>query len=210
MPYSIPTIYLVIGGNLPGGEQWQCGFHAYGTPDGPTQQNLQAAADGAIPKVQAFWASSGIGGTTCAGYTLNRITAYRIPANATKASQVATAVFTPLAGSGSQKLPNQCAVVASLRTGNPGRKGKGRFYLPVPGLTLGDWQMSAAVTTDIATSCRNLVQGLASVDAIGPIYGGTSGSPVNAVVVDSVVDTQRRRRNSLRATTTATLPVTGV
>lgn len=107
-------------------------------------------------------------------------------------------------------LPLQLSAVASHRTAQVGRRGRGRMFLPA--------LHSGVVTTDglISTTPRNSIrdQQVAFLEALGaeslvtgwymfPVITGdpwTQYARINAVQVGNVVDTQRRRRASLTET----------
>ena len=104
-------------------------------------------------------------------------------------------------------LPVNCSVVASLRTANSTRRGRGRCYLP---------QMATAITTantgligstirgNIATNFATMLSGISlespSDVRVAPVVIGspwTSYFKVDTVKVGNQVDTQRRRRRAV-------------
>lgn len=122
-------------------------------------------------------------------------------------------------GSNSGTLPLQNALVASLRSGTPGRRGRGRFYMP--GLTSGTLDtttgaLSSAYTAAWATHFQTFLNScqvsLTVPDSlhVNPIITGkpyTNYQLVTTVVVNNVIDTQRRRRKSLKGSTSSA-PIT--
>lgn len=111
-----------------------------------------------------------------------------------------------------QALPNDKAIVGTLRTAVGGRSGRGRFYLM--GLTIGD--ITDADPNHITVAARDNYNGffndvLAALDSDGltwgvasyfsgvdggghPIPRGTAEfNPVTAISVNRRIDTQRRR-----------------
>lgn len=115
-------------------------------------------------------------------------------------------------------MPLQCASVVSLRTGNTGRRGRGRFYIPAPNLSLLSTNglvgsstvsaMSAAAEAFLA-GCQVALT-VPNTLYVQPIVTGSpflNYGTVSSVVVDNVVDTQRRRTKSLiRTGVTTPLP----
>jgi len=114
---------------------------------------------------------------------------------------------TPVAGTGTTSHPYQTSMVTSLRTSHPGGQGRGRLYWPATGVTLA----SATLRVDSTTTGQALTavrQYLVSITAAvaasaGPVVlcvwsrTGTAMHTVNTVRMGDVLDTQRRRRDSL-------------
>jgi hypothetical protein len=125
----------------------------------------------------------------------------------------ATLLFTGThpSGGGSTMLPLQVSTVASLRTLQSGRKGRGRMFLP-PGVTA-DLTAGTLLSTATAALGNAMVTLLEAVSLSGVGAGGVWVCPcvtggthdayglVKSVWVDSIPDTQRRRRRSLIGTT---------
>jgi hypothetical protein len=112
-------------------------------------------------------------------------------------------------GGGSQGLPPQDAVVASLRTPQTGRTGRGRMYLPpMDRAIMSNLVVSSTACDDIAASMTTFLESLRlSGSSSGvwctPIVTGlpyTKYAVINNVIVDNVVDTQQRRRRSIPST----------
>lgn len=114
------------------------------------------------------------------------------------------------AGSSSHNLPPECALVASLRSATFGKSGRGRMYLPLDGLLIGnDGLASTVACTDTSAAVANFiatVNGHNFAPAVGPNFTvkGVVNSVVNSelsritnVGVDSRVDSQRRREHKL-------------
>lgn len=124
---------------------------------------------------------------------------------------------TPPGGAlGGALLPPQLSVVASHRTTQVGRRGRGRSFLP-PGsaLQLSEGILGSTYQTALLNSQVTLLEDIA-YDNAGP---GTStirpiitGQPfvdyavITQVQVDSILDTQRRRRRSAQGTTSSAQP----
>jgi len=114
---------------------------------------------------------------------------------------------TTIGGNESVELPNECAMCVSLRSASRGRSARGRFFT----LSVSKNQMSDAnnITSGHATTLAAALNTLiAAIDTAGYVFsivsyisGGVPrpGGPVyygvtNAVVVDTVVDSQKRRK----------------
>jgi len=112
-------------------------------------------------------------------------------------------------GGGSQGLPPQDSVVASLRTPQTGRTGRGRMYLPpMDRAIMSNLVVSSTACDDIAALMTTFLEALrldgsSSGIFATPIVTGlpyTKYAVVNNVIVDNVVDTQQRRRRSIPST----------
>jgi hypothetical protein len=116
----------------------------------------------------------------------------------------------PAGGTGPNMAP-QVALVVSLNSALEDLTGRGRFYLPMPAVALGDdLLISAADATMIAGRMKQLVEGInaaASGLAIGRVCVASGGSlgrsiapanrPVISVGVGRALDTMRSRRAQL-------------
>lgn len=108
-------------------------------------------------------------------------------------------------------LTPQSSIVASLRTPQVGRRGRGRMYGPPAGRSvLGNGAESGVLTAAnralVAAAYQTLVQDLfvsTSTPAQSNVYPLVTGAPytnfgiINQVRVGNIVDGQSRRRNSL-------------
>lgn len=116
----------------------------------------------------------------------------------------------PVGGGGTPTLPPQISIVASHRTGQIGRKGRGRMFLPALGsgalnASTGYGRMSnGAQTAALAAQIALLTDTQLDVPGAGfwclPAVTGTPWDKyalITQVQVGDVFDTQRRRRNQL-------------
>jgi hypothetical protein len=130
---------------------------------------------------------------------------YCYPTGGPSSPAIAEVAISVAGTSSGTALPLQCTLVASLRTGQSGRSYRGRIYLPTVGVTLpANHQISDAVTLATANMVWDFIDGMITEsildggDGLLAVVVSTQLSaktPITSVVVDSVVDTQRRRRN---------------
>jgi hypothetical protein len=123
----------------------------------------------------------------------------------------------PVGGNSGDLLPLQNAAVASHRTPQVGRTGRGRSFLP--GLTKtavdADSRINSTVQAGLLAAQVALLEGLAYTPLVGsspqvrPIVTGkpwTRYGVINQVRVGNIMDTQRRRRRSLPETFSSASP----
>lgn len=121
-----------------------------------------------------------------------------------------------LAGTGAAAHPPQCAVVASLRTQVPGPSGRGRMYWPATGAALNgtSLRLDATALTNALAGFKSYLQAIetaietalgipASLD-VWSRKNGTSAA-VDRIQLGDVIDTQRRRRDTLPETYSETV-----
>jgi len=126
------------------------------------------------------------------------------------AKAVATPAATVDGAATGTLLPVQCSVVASLRTINSTRRGRGRCYLPQMGTsitTANTGLVGSTIRGNIATGFATMLSGISlespSDVRVAPVVIGspwTSYFKISEVRVGSQVDTQRRRRRSVTET----------
>jgi len=124
----------------------------------------------------------------------------------------------PTGATGSSVSPLQIAMVASHRTAQIGRKGRGRMFIPAVNpnqLDAATGQFTAARVTAAVTAQQALLQALTVSPTLpddAHTHAIVTGAPfvsyakIDTVRVGNVPDTQRRRRRSLVETYTD-LPV---
>jgi hypothetical protein len=203
----------VLSGALPPGDVWQVGFH-FTTPDVPSQvagdavlaaqtfaDSLWNGAAGGSPGVKTLYPN---------GTTFNQITIYTLD-RATGHALTKATVGLALAGTAaSTALPNQLAVAVSLNSNTPGRRGRGRAFMPAPAATLLTplGRISPGTVTNIAQSVGISLR-LMQTSGFPPCLF-TPGQPdrlITAGSVGDVFDTQRRRRNKLVEARSTAVPI---
>lgn len=112
---------------------------------------------------------------------------------------------TPSPGTGTSTvpLPNEVAIVCSLRTALAGRSFRGRMYLPNPKAsiitTAGRFSTGActAVVDAIAAYMQPISVSSQSLEVVVASATAAASTLVNEVAVGDVPDVQRRRRDGL-------------
>lgn len=199
---------ISLGGSLPNGEKWTVNpvwslGGDFGDVDvSPTQAQTIAAAIAAItfngPLLTNFAANTTIATVRVEARTL---------ANDLEAVGEA-AKSTPQNGTSSVTHPFQTAWVSSLRTSFPGASGRGRLYWPATGVTLQPttYRPSTSNTlnfaTEVETALSQIGQAIAVTFPTGTslcVWSRTKSTllAVTSIQVGDILDTQRRRRDSL-------------
>ena len=122
------------------------------------------------------------------------------------------AYASPVAGTGSASKTLQDAVVISLRTATPGARGRGRMYWPALGASLdGQFRLATPSASNVADGAKTLLKligdqlnaELAANSIVATVELAVRSqtlhecNPVVRLQVGNVLDTQRRRRDSL-------------
>lgn len=208
MPYSTAHRSIVASGALPGGEVWSCTLRAGGTFDSTTQ----AMAD-AIGEAWRQWIIAP-GSLTAIGCTLGQVLIYGVQPSGPSLGPVAAAISGARAGTITNGLPNQCAVVASLRSAQGGARNRGRIYLPCTGQIvgttgrMGPTNVSGLLaTTSALLNSINTALGVTGRLSVESTVSTEPGRAITQVRIGDVVDTQRRRRDAF-AENYSTAPVT--
>lgn len=203
MAYPARSLRMVAVGDLPSGETWNTGLWAL--TDAPITSYADLVLSLAVPQsafndlfafLHDFWSA-----TTQA----RELRAYYYSGGefGSVAEFSATVPLDANTGAGSPILPDQCTPVASLRTGRAGRSYRGRMYLPYPKLALtAAGQMGSSAADDLATAVAACITAINGGGMAVSVVSATQASavPVTNVLIDTVVDTQRRRRNKISPT----------
>lgn len=214
-----PYNTIRINGLLPGGEVWSI------------NPKFGISGGGAVDDYQILlgWASSVAGLNSgnifptswrTALSTAGRIASIRAEYYGADGRLAVAAEYilpTSVAGTGTPNKSFSDAICVSLLSGRPGRSYRGRLYIPglAVGLDTTALRITPTVTLALATEGAAFLDAIA--DAVGAgqvvrpiIVSQTLGvnTQVSAVRVGDVLDTQRRRRDSLQeAYNTAPVPV---
>ena len=213
MPIQPNTVHIVVSGSLAGGDEFSYGYWL-----NPAGVQSQATLDGLTSDAMSFWTTDFMT-TTVAGYfptttTWKKVRGYWY-AGGSSAALVSESDFGTLAGTAAATTcPNQVAICVSQRTGIPGRRNRGRLYLPAPTsgiLAAGQLGPSQA---------QGIADGVAAVfsahnnspNQVGVVIvasqTGTERNDVTEVLVDTRLDTQRSRANKQLATAVKSSAVT--
>lgn len=207
---------VILLGSTTGGETWStsCAYSTnFGT--GPVKDFSDllawATAIGALN-------SGNVVGTAMVSFLsdsmqIDTVRTEYIDSQGTIAQVAEYALPAPVTGSADASSPPQVAAVTSLLTGRPGRSYRGRMYWPHLYGALTDGQLGPTdaqnLATQMATFLGDAGEAAGTDFAMVPVVYSTvlgTVSFVTTVRVDTVLDTQRRRRNSLRGTSyTATV-----
>lgn len=213
----MPThMKAVVYGTLASGVQgWSIGINLLGPSGYPVgDPAINAAAQQLYADfLSAGWSTATSGAVALAGLAgteakVDGVRLYGYSGNFTVAAVVGQSTGASVPGTGATVMPPQTALVCTLRTGLAGRARQGRIYLPhqVGGMTTGG-QTSRNVG-QVATSVANVLslwrtRTYNGSNLVPIVAGATAGQlEVTAVTVDNVLDTQRRRRDKVKATTT--------
>lgn len=196
-----------ILGYLPGGEVWSV-TPKFASPLGCVEEydDLLAWAQAIGAYIQGLPTNNRLRGylSNQAGIEGVRVE-YRDAAN--QLAQAAEFIFTTrLPGNGVPNKPYQCSVVASLRTGRPGRSFRGRLYWPClsGSLSTATMRLLPDDTGVFATNMAELLDAMRTSsplehDLMSVVVSLTTDTytGINEIQVGDIIDTQRRRRDSL-------------
>lgn len=125
---------------------------------------------------------------------------------ATPAAPIITSAQAVIADGGASadnSLPAQCAPCLSLTTATAGSRARGRMYLPPPDVTAVtisgrlDSAFRTAVVSALDTFFATMGANAATPVVVSAVGGVYTTYPVTTIRLGDVVDTQRRRRNSI-------------
>lgn len=203
-----------IGGSSVGGERWSTHIDMAHLGSGPAgggiidYEDLLAWAQ-AIASHSIFTVAGPLRTLMSARLA---VTTVRIEAIADgEVVQVAEVDGLNLNGTGVMTKVPQTALVLSLLTGRPGRSYRGRMYWPACGATIDatTGRLSGPTTAQVAEAYDDLVvelgmASLSSTSMVPVVFSPTLNvvTPVTQVSVGDVLDTQRRRRDTLVETRT--------
>lgn len=206
MPY-LRHVSVVANGGMPGGERWSCSVSISGQNTAYTQDGLDDFAATALSAWAAAVQSQQyvMSDTT----SLQRVDVRVIDTQGRTELLAQQSPGLPVVGPFPATLPNQCAIVVSLRSQTAGARGRGRFYLPCLATSVdGNGRLPSLARSTVLARTKTLLDALsagATADlGAGPqriIVASGAGTGSNAGVtsirVGDVIDTQRRRRDAL-------------
>lgn len=215
MVATAPRVDLIMGGTIGAVDTWTTKI-SYAVSGGvPSQADMNGIAAGfSTLWATDFWdpAVQGMKPNVNSTCSWNLAKSYYYPAGSSVATVSGLQTITNDPGTaGAAPIPPQCAVVVSLHTAFSGRKNRGRCYLPAYNALAGNGAITAAQALRYATQFRLFLHDTNSATVGALSFNacvGTGSLPtVTSVVVDTVVDTQRRRRDKQVSTGTAVVAV---
>lgn len=199
---------LRLSGTLPGGEAWSVSPKFMGN-FGPIVEGYDAldrwSRAAAVAGGANFFPSS-LRSMLSSVVSLTTVRAEHRGADGSLVDAAEFVLPNPISGTGTPRMPYQCAWVSSLRTGRPGGRYRGRLYWPCyavavePGTLRIPTNVVEAATADVATLLTALAGAAAPDAALLPAVVSITGghaSRITTVVGGDIVDTQRRRRDAL-------------
>lgn len=213
-------VKLTLGGRLVGAQRWSVGVNLDAADTPPLAADLSAFATQAFTDFNtAAWSTATSGATALralasSSATLDQVRAYYYPDGSAVATRIGASTNSAVAGTGSITVPPQCSLVVSTLTGVAGRSNHGRMYLPCLSVSVGTTTglMTAPTTAAVATSVANWLsllrtRAIAGGAPLTPIVSSTTGLSyiITAVRCDDVIDTQRRRRDKVAASSTSSV-----
>lgn len=201
---------FVISGTGPGSEIWQTGFSTIATTAITSQAGLQSAVNSVAPFVNTFWTS--LKPNLYPLYSIKALTAYQYVYPSNHAQYQAQATLTVSTGTQAvNAAPVDTCLVVSLRTAVPGRRTRGRMYIPchAPAQTT-DGCISSTVSTAIGTAVKTMLASVFTSTSLAPVVVSRTGGTYETItgqVTDNKPDVQRRRENRLAATNVQVLTI---
>jgi len=214
---SYKRLKIVIGGNIKVVQSWSCVLETDCFAP-PTFSQLDVWLGGSIvPLVSTWWnATNGPKSLNDTDTNCNSVKAYYYPANSQfSAVQAERTGLTGMVGSAGAHLPTQCSLVMTKLTGKPGRRNRGRMYIPATGVVMvtghtaggtyvqGTVNATAALFTAINET--TLAGGNPTVSVCSQFE--TAPATVTQVRGDDELDVQRRRADKIIAQTFYTAAV---
>jgi hypothetical protein len=195
-----------IVGTMPSGEEWSINpcWEINGSGGAPVSPPLASSLATAIAAVTPT------AQLTEAWHSQTFLTGCRVEARSLTGaleSQADARRTTPVAGTGTSPHPYQTSIVVSLRTPGVGPSSRGRLFIPATGVPLNSltYRLSTSVRDSILTVAKAYL--LAIQTAIRPslpeadltVWSRKTANfhDVNQLQLGDVVDTQRRRRDTL-------------
>lgn len=206
-PFDSTHIYIQWGGKLPGEEQWTCGLRM-NSGSGSSPSDAETMLDGVQLAIAAYHGRSGSQISPKALLSYVKVNA--IGVNGKYQAQLTTQhAYQDFPGGATYgytgNYPNQVAWAVALTTGfSRGPAHRGRFFNPLPsagvaadGRVTGGEAASLVVSAKLLVADLNAAGGAHQVVVMSRKAGAPAHRPVTGIAVGLVLDTQRRRRNSL-------------
>lgn len=201
---TVPHIRVELFGNLlSGAEKWSAGFST--APEvSPTNDIMKLYAQVALADFNThFWEAVSV-----KSYFPTATSFVGVKASQYNSAGQTVAVWTevdssPAPGTGVFALPPQNSLVVSLRTNTAGARGRGRMYLPGPaavGLTNAG-RLDTGARAAMVPALKAFFDAFNARANVFPVAVASSAgnfvTTVNTIALGDVIDTQRRRRDTL-------------
>lgn len=198
MPIPQGTVKMVVSGTLPGGEIFSHGYQLNGN-SGWSQTQLDAVLGVAVGGLTNNFLTTSVKAFFSTQTVWTKVRAYLIGAGGATILQSESATLNLAGTAAASPTPNQCALVATLLTGFPGRSKRGRSYLPGPSagiLAAGQISQANAQTIAAAFAAWMTFHRDHPTNPAAPVVASATLSatlPMVQVRVDTRLDVQRRR-----------------
>lgn len=205
-PFLNSHLYLQWGGTLPGGEIWSCGLRMARINNGWADRDPEGMLNGVAGAVEAFHSSPGTLISPRAVLTHTKLNTIGVDGHYALPETFEFLHANLMGGGPVQQTPaNQVALAVSLLTDySRGPAHSGRFYLPLPAVSIGsDGRLADGERATVKTAADQFIaalNGLSNKYAVAihsRKFGAPAIRPVTHTAVGKVPDTQRRRRNKL-------------
>lgn len=206
---------VIYKGSIGAVETWSTSI-AFGivglSPDSTDQPTTDAMAAAVRTATTAANVGSDLRNTMSAACSIDIVRIERRAENESVLNVAEALLSSPLGGLGSATKTPQDSLVLSLRTSTPGPRGRGRMYMPAVGAVLSP---AFVITTPVpASAAAGAKVWIASIKAaMDGVYISAASAlrvapsvrsstdhvcrDITSIQVGSVLDTQRRRRDTL-------------
>lgn len=205
----------IVKGSMGAVETWSCSIN-WGVVGLAPDVADQATVDGMLSKLQTWTVAANVPGSLRTLLSVQgSIDGWRVEKRAEDESTLSVAeglAPAPVPGTSAHVKSPQDALVFSLRTSTPGARGRGRLYWPALGAVLSNsFQLQTPAPATAAADARTWLNAIGSqlnqyfIDQASILRVALSvrsqtdhvNRNVNSLQIGSVLDTQRRRRDSL-------------
>lgn len=195
----MPTYLHVAKGSLNSAFGWSVSLHSVSSA-------AEAAAEASWHAAfKTFWNTAGVRALYAA--TNSWLSSITYTLDGSGHVSTGTATSEAIAGTGTQSLPYECALVATWRTAIKGKKGIGRWYLPAPttaSLAVNGWTLLPANQTTIATALAAMVT--AWTGTLQPVIyhhaAHTTDNIIHGDLPDGIYSQRRRGHKRIPARST--------
>lgn len=209
MPFAEKLMRLQIGGPLFTDESWSIGFHFVTTGAAPTSENMEAITMAFLNDCVGY----GLHGSANLGFIKFNELDHTTGKYKSQTEADATYFEPALNPGGTEGLLPQGATCVTLLTNiQRGRGHSGRVFMPGYGGIEADGHVNPAIATGWASAVVRYLNAVILFDPeLTPVVWSKVGDlfhPILGAHAGDVVDTQRRRRSSLKENYySASLPV---